>query len=152
MDIIVRGEPQELDFVRRLCRDKVRRGLLAILPATSPACDEVVRLKNERDETARQLREKDARITELEEHLSSLTVPKTDENVPENTETAENAGENVPETVPNPDSVEDNKTVEVGDMTEVNLDDVKDAPEEDSKAAPAPTPRNHDPKNQSKQC
>jgi len=50
MDIIVRGEPQELDFVRRLCRDKVRRGLLAILPATSPACDEVVRLKNERDE------------------------------------------------------------------------------------------------------
>ena len=134
MDIIVRGEPQELDFVRRLCRDKVRRGLLAILPATSPACDEVVRLKNERDETARQLREKDARITELEEHLSSLTVP-------ENTETAENAGENVPETVPNPDSVEDNKTVEVGDMTEVNLDDVKDIPEEDSKPEPAPTPK-----------
>jgi len=26
-------------------------------------------------------------------------------------------------------------------MTEVNLDDVKDAPEEDSKAAPAPTPK-----------
>lgn len=141
MDIIVRGEPQELDFVRRLCRDKVRRGLLAILPATSPACDEVVRLKNERDETARQLREKDARITELEERLSSLTVPKTDENVPENTETAENARESVPETVHNPDSVEDNKTVEVGDMTEVNLDDVKDAPEEDSKAAPVPTPK-----------
>jgi len=62
MDIIVRGESQELDFVRRLCRDKVRRGLLAILPATSTACDDVVRLKNERDETVIQLREKDARI------------------------------------------------------------------------------------------
>lgn len=33
MDIIVRGEPHEIDFVRRLCRDKVRRGVLAILPA-----------------------------------------------------------------------------------------------------------------------
>ena len=37
MDIIVRGNPQEIDFVRRICRDKVSRGLLAILPAPRPA-------------------------------------------------------------------------------------------------------------------
>ncbi len=135
MDIIVRGEPQELDFVRRLCRDKVRRGLLAILPATSPACDEVVRLMNERDEIIKQLWEKDARISELEEQISLQPVPKS-------TETAVKDGENVPETVPiNPEPVEDSKTVEVADMTEVNLDDVKDAPDVDTKDTPAPTPK-----------
>ena len=142
MDIIVRGEPQELDFVRRLCRDKVRRGLLAILPATSPACDEVVKLKNERDETARQLREKDACITELEEQLLSLTVPKIAEPVPDTVKIADNAGESVPEVVPNePETVEDNKTMEAEDMTEVDLDDVKDTEETDIKEAPAPTPK-----------
>ena len=36
MEIIIRGEPQEIDFVQRICRDKVRRGLLTILPATGP--------------------------------------------------------------------------------------------------------------------
>jgi len=130
MDIIVRGESQELDFVRRLCRDKVRRGLLAILPATSPACDDVVRLKNERDETVIQLREKDARISELEERLSLLTVPNA-------TEPAENAADNSE----NPDAV-DYKNVEVEDMLEADLDaddktpvinDTKDVPATDSK-------------------
>ncbi len=130
MEIIVRGESQELDFVRRLCRDKVRRGLLAILPATSPACDDVVRLKNERDETVIQLREKDARISELEERLSLLTVPNA-------TEPAENAADNSE----NPDAVDD-KNVEVEDMLEADLDaddktpvinDTKDVPATDSK-------------------
>lgn len=130
MDIIVRGESQELDFVRRLCRDKVRRGLLAILPATSPACDDVVRLKNERDETVIQLREKDARISELEKRLSLLTVPNA-------TEPAENAADNSE----NPDAVDD-KNVEVEDMLEADLDaddktpvinDTKDVPATDSK-------------------
>ena len=135
MDIIVRGESQELDFVRRLCRDKVRRGLLAILPATSPACDDVVRLKNERDETVIQLREKDARIMELEERLSLLTVPNA-------TEPAENAADNSE----NPDAVDD-KNVEVEDMLEADLDaddktpvtdDSKNVPEADVKEAEAP--------------
>lgn len=65
MDIIVRGEPHELDFVRRLCRDKIARGVLAILPGNRPACDEVVRLRNERDETK-------AVITTLQEHVAAL--------------------------------------------------------------------------------
>ena len=38
--------------------------------------------------------------------------------------------------------MEDNKTVDAGtDMKEVNLDDVKDAPEEEAKAEPAPAPK-----------
>ena len=142
MDIIVRGEPQELDFVRRLCRDKVRRGLLAILPATSPACDELVRLKNERDEIIKQLQEKDARISELEEQISLQSALNNPETVPKSTENVANVGENVPETVPsNSEPVDESKTVEVADMTEVNLDDVKDASEVDTKEAPAPTPK-----------
>lgn len=40
------------------------------------------------------------------------------------------------------DAVEDNKTVEAWtDMKEVNLDDVKDAPEEEPKSEPAPAPK-----------
>lgn len=134
MDIIVRGEPQELDFVRRLCRDKVRRGLLAILPATSPACDEVVRLKNERDETVIQLREKDARISQLEERLSLLTVPDA-------METADDTADETAEVNNIPDAM-DSKNVEVEDMLEADLDaddktpvinDTKDVPATDSK-------------------
>ncbi len=130
MDIIVRGESQELDFVRRLCRDKVRRGLLAILPATSPACDDVVRLKNERDETVIQLREKDARISQLEERLSLLTVPDAMETADETAEV-----NNIPDAM-------DSKNVEVEDMLEADLDaddktpvinDTKDVPATDSK-------------------
>ncbi len=65
MDIIVRGESHELDFVRRICRDKVARGVLAILPGAGPASDEVVRLRKERDETK-------AVITTLQEHVNAM--------------------------------------------------------------------------------
>lgn len=69
-----------------------------------------------------------------------IDVPKIAEIVPNEPETADNAGESVPETVPNePETVEDNKIVEAEDMTEVNLDDVKEAEEADVKDAPAPT-------------
>lgn len=157
MRIIVTGASQEIDFVQRLCRDKVRRGILTILPATSPACDEVVRLKNERDEALAKLKEKEARntqltaenqelickVTELEQSLISITtVLENTETVLNNTENADNTDERVPKTVPNNfDLMEDNKNIDVEDMTEVNLDDVKDTTETDTKEAPAPTPK-----------
>lgn len=54
-----------------------------------------------------------------------ITVPKSAETVPKE-----------------PEAGEDNKTVDSGtDMKEVNLDDVKDAPEEEAKAEPAPAPK-----------
>ena len=37
--------------------------------------------------------------------------------------------------------MEDDKTVEAVDLTEVNLDDVKDIPEADTKEEPAPAPK-----------
>lgn len=163
MDIIVRGEPHEIDFVRRLCRDKVRRGVLAILPATRPASDDVVKLRNERDETTKENEMLKLRVEELESRLTNVdSVPETAENVPNFTETAENTaeiGENLTESVPNatdsasleskhetPDAMDD-KHIEVEDLQEVDLDaddknlsgdDSKDVPANDAKeAAPA---------------
>ena len=77
------------------------------------------------------------------------TVPESTENVvndgktvPESTENVVNDGKTVPETVPNDsDPMEDSKSIDVEEMTEVNLDDVKDAPDADTKEAPAPTPK-----------
>lgn len=43
MELMISGAPQELDFVVRICRDKVRRGLLTISnPATVPVDDKYI--------------------------------------------------------------------------------------------------------------
>lgn len=87
---------------------------------------------------------------DLAERLAQfgIDVPKIAETVPDAVETADNTDESVPETVPKepetvpkePEAVEDSKTVDAGiDMKEVNLDDVKDVEEVDTKAVPAPT-------------
>lgn len=128
MDIIVRGNSQEIDFVQRICRDKVRRGMIAILPATAAALDDVVKLKNERDETLRQLAERDARINELEQQLEALSSIE-----PESVAT-----ENQPE----PEPMDDKQVVDDDDLQEVNLDaDVKDVDDTDTKTAPEVTPK-----------
>lgn len=74
-----------------------------------------------------------------------ITVPKIEQtaenpenSVPENDATPEKEAESVPN---DSNTVTDEKNAEIGDMTEVNLDDVKDTPEEDTKEAPAPTPK-----------
>lgn len=131
MDIIVRGEPHEIDFVRRICRDKVLRGVIAILPGTSPACDDVVKLRNERDETTGENERLKKRVKELEERL---------ENVPTSSDSA------IEPDTDNSDAV-DNKYIDTDDLQEVDLDaddktvvadDSKDVPADDSKeTAPA---------------
>lgn len=161
MDIIVRGVPHEIDFVRRLCRDKVRRGVLAILPATRPASDDVVvKLRNERDETTKenerlreQLAEFESRLTNVDTSADNVeSVPKSSENVPESTGTIDNKGEvsegnteNVPKSAESssvePDSeapnAMDNKYIN-DDLQEVDLDaDDKTLIEDDSKDVPA---------------
>lgn len=131
MDIIVRGEPHEIDFVRRICRDKVLRGVIAILPGTSPACDDVVKLRNERDETTGENERLKKRVKELEERL---------ENVPASSDSA------IEPDTDNSDAV-DNKYIDPDEFQEVDLDtddktltndDSKDVPADDSKeTAPA---------------
>lgn len=138
MDIIVRGEPHEIDFVRRICRDKVRRGMLAILPATGPDSDDVVKLRNERDETTKENERLKLRVAELENQIAS--VPGNAESVPEISESAPEESN-----LENPDAM-DSKYVDMEDLQEVDLDaddkvlpgdDSKDVQANDAKEAPA---------------
>lgn len=166
---ILKGDPKELDKVLRENRIRISRGVISITPAEPDATlneDSVKTLIESHsvlhEERQRLIADRN-RLADLTDKVVSIAVeegqtipedlgaslgefgiivPKIAETVPESTENVANIVENVPETVPNkPEPVDDSKTVEVADMTEVNLDDVKDAPEVDTKDAPAPTPK-----------
>lgn len=86
---------------------------------------------------------------ELADRLSvfGIIVPKIseradnpDNNVPENDEMSPKEVDSVPEAVENV-IMEDSKNTDSVDMTEVNLDDIKDASESDNKDLPEATPK-----------
>lgn len=169
MDYILKGDPKEVAKVLQENRIRVDRGVIAFTPcqqdsaldadsiatlwedldAKTTACMEMAASQEELASIIREL----VAVTvdggiaiadDLADRLSKFgfTVPKIAETIPNEPETADNAGESVPEVVPNePETVEDNKIVEAEDMTEVDLDDVKDTEESDTKQAPAPTPK-----------
>lgn len=170
MNYILKGDPKEVAKVLQENRIRVDRGVIAFTPCQQDSAldaDSIATLREALEasekscqemaqghvELAGVTRDVIAIITENEisvpEDLAArlaqfgITVPKSAETVPETVEIVDNAGESVPETVPiESEAVEDNKTVDAGtDMKEVNLDDVKDAPEEEQKAEPAPTPK-----------
>lgn len=170
MSYILKGDPKEVTKVIQENRIRVDRGVIVFTPclpdsaldadsiatlredldAKTNACMEMATSQVELADIIRALvgtiAENDIAITEdLAVRLAEFgfTVPKSAETVPNDSPNVENDGSNVPETVPKePEAVEDNKTVDAGtDMKEVNLDDVKDAPEEQAKAEPAPAPK-----------
>ncbi len=120
IDIIVRGEPLEIDFVRRICRDKIRRGMLAILPASVPADDEVVKLRNERDET----KAENERLKERMRELESKYVEAED--------------------LQEVDIDTDDKTLHHEDTKDVSGEDAKEVPTEDAKGVPADDAKEED--------
>lgn len=168
-EYILKGDPKELDKVLRENRIRISRGVISItLAEPEAALDEdsvktLIEGHRVLGEERQHLIADRNRLIELTGIVVSIAVeggqtipedvsaslgefgiivPKIAETVPESTENVANVVENVPETVPNnPEPVNDSKTVEAEDMTEVNLDDVKDAPEVDTKEAPAPTPK-----------
>lgn len=168
-EYILKGESAEVEKVLRENRIRVERGVITITPvqpgtvldsdsiktlieshrATEEACQRMTVAQMELAGIAGELvaiivTAGQSIPDEIVAKLDSfgVDVPKMAETVPEIVENPDNAGECVPETVPNnPDSVEDDKTVDVEDLTEVNLDDVKDTPAADTKEAPAPTPK-----------
>lgn len=142
MDIIVRGEPHEIDFVLRICRDKVRRGVIAISPGTCPAPDDVVKLMRERDETQEENERLKERVRELEERISISTqyAGVTSEPTPVEPLSADAA---------NNDAMDD-KYIDTDDMREVDLDaddkavetqDTKDVEVADTKEVAAKSKR-----------
>lgn len=169
MSYILKGDPREVAKVIQENRIRVDRGVVEFTPCQPDSAldaDSIATLRELLEAKTKECVEMAAdqlvlaNLTEavvdivvengivIPDDLSAqlakfITVPKSAETVPNIGETADNTGENVPETVPKePEAVKDNKTVDAGtDMKEVNLDDVKDAPEEEAKAEPAPAPK-----------
>ncbi len=167
MDYILKGDPKEVAKVLQENRIRVDRGVIEFAPCQQGAAldtDNIAMLHDSLGAQTKMCAEMAANRAELaaltEEVVSvfvenghavpeelaarlaefNIIVPKIAETVPNTAEIADNTGESVPDTVPNnSENVEDNKTVEAEDMTEVNLDDVKDIEEADTKVAPAPT-------------
>ena len=150
MNYILKGDPKEVAKVLQENRIRVDRGVIEFAPCQPDSAQEMaqghVELAGVTRDVIAIIAENGISVPEdLAERLAKfgVIVPKSEETVPNTDETADNTGESVPETVPNEaEAVEDNKAVEAGtDMKEVNLDDVKDAPEEEAKSEPAPAPK-----------
>lgn len=155
MDYILKGDPKEVAKVLQENRIRVDRGVIEFAPCQpDPAldADSIATLREALEASEKSCQEMAQGHVELAGVTrdviaiiaeNGISVPKSEETVPNTDETADNTGESVPETVPNEaEAMEDNKAVEAGtDMKEVNLDDVKDAPEEEAKSEPAPAPK-----------
>lgn len=170
MNYILKGDSKEVAKVLQENRIRVDRGVIEFTPCQPDSAldaDSIATLREDLDAKTKACMEMATSQVELaciidelvdvitEEGITiskefadrlakfGVSVPKSAETVPNTAEIADNAGESVPETVPKePEAVEDNKTVDAGtDMKEVNLDDVKDTPEEEAKAEPAPAPK-----------
>lgn len=169
MSYILKGDPKEVTKVIQENRIRVDRGVIEFTPCQPDSAldaDSITTLREDLEAKTNECVEMAADqlvLANLAEAVADIvvengivipddlsaqlakfiTVPKVAETVPNDSPNVENDGSNVPETVPNePEAVEDNKTVDAGtDMKEVNLDDVKDAPEEEAKAEPAPAPK-----------
>lgn len=167
MNYILKGDPKEVAKVLQENRIRVDRGVIEFTPCQpEPAldADSIATLREDLDAKTKSCMEMAASQIELaciidelvgvtaengiviSEDLTNrlakfgVSVPESAKTVPNTAEIADNTGESVPEVVPNdPDTVEDKKIVEAEDMTEVDLDDVKDTEEADTKEAPAPT-------------
>lgn len=169
MDYILKGDPKEVAKVLQENRIRVDRGVIEFTPCQPDSAldaDSIATLREDLDAKTKSCMEMAASQVELaciidelvcviaengiviSEDLANrlakfgVSVPESAKTVPNTAEIADNTGESVPDTVPNnPENVEDNKTVEAEDMTEVNLDDVKDIEEADTKVAPTTTPK-----------
>lgn len=169
MCYILKGAPKEVAKILQENRIRVDRGVIEFTPCQQDSAldaDSIATLREDLDAKTKSCMEMAASQVELASIIRELiavtsergivitddlaarlskfgfTVPKIVETVPNTAEIADNTGESVPDNVPNnSESVEDNKTFEAEDMTEVNLDDVKDIEDADTKVAPAPTPK-----------
>lgn len=169
MNYLLKGDPKEVAKVLQENRIRVDRGVIAFTPCQPDSAldaDSIATLREALEASEKSCQEMAQGHVELagvtrdviaiiaENGITvpddltvrlaqfGIIVPKSAETVPNTAETADNTCESVPEAVPNnPEAVEDNKIVEAEDMTEVDLDDVKDTEEADSKEAPAPTPK-----------
>jgi len=160
MSYILKGDPKEVAKVLQENRIRVDRGVIEFAPCQPDSAldaDSIATLRDALEASEKSCQEMAQGHVELAGVTrdviaiiaeNGITVPEDlaarlaqfGIDVPNTDETADNTVESVPETVPDePETEEDDKTADAGtDMKEVNLDDVKDAPEEEPKAEPAP--------------
>lgn len=145
MNYILKGDPKEVAKVLQENRIRVDRGVIAFIPCQQDPvldADSIATLREALEASEKSCQE----MAEGHVELAGVTrdvlaiVAEKGITVPEDLAARlAQFGIDVPK---EPETVEDNKTVDAGtDMKEVNLDDVKDAPEEEVKAKPAPAPK-----------
>lgn len=150
MNYILKGDPKEVAKVLQENRIRVDRGVIVFTPCQQDSAldaDSIATLREVLDAKTKECTEMAADqlvLANLVEEVVDIVV----ENgivIPDDLSARLAKFINVPksvESVPKePGAVDDNKTVDAGDMKEVKLDDVKDAPEEEAKAEPAPAPK-----------
>lgn len=150
MNYILKGDPKEVAKVLQENRIRVDRGVIVFTPCQQDSvldADSIATLLEVLDAKTKECTEMAADqlvLANLVEEVVDIVV----ENgivIPDDLSARLAKFINVPksvESVPKePGAVDDNKTVDAGDMKEVKLDDVKDAPEEVPKAEPAPAPK-----------
>lgn len=150
MVYILKGNPKEVAKVLQENRIRVDRGVIEFTPCQpDPALDSdsIATLREVLDAKTKECVEIAADQLELANLIEAVVdiVVKNGIVIPDDLSARLAKFITVPisaETVSNnPDIVEDYKTVDVVDMTEVKLDDVKDIEEADSKIAQAPAPK-----------
>lgn len=150
MNYILEGDPKEVAKVLQENRIRVDRGVIEFTPCQPDSAldaDSIAKLREVLDAKTKECTEMAADqlvLANLVEEVVDIVV----ENgivIPDDLSARLAKFINVPksvESVPKePGTVDDNKTVDAGDMKEVKLDNVKDAPEEEPKAEPAPAPK-----------
>ena len=164
---ILKGDPKEVDKVIQENRIRANRGVISFTPVEPDKADvsdkiaetaqEIAEFKEAAEKSTKAFAELDDQLVNIAvEHGAELpedmrmqlaelgvSVPETSESVPKNPNSAQNEPENVPETtdsVPeneNPEQMDD-KTLDVEDLKEVDLDaDDKTPDTDDSKDVPA---------------
>ena len=152
MCYILKGDPKEVAKVIQENRIRVDRGVIEFTPCQQDSAldaDSIATLREDLDAKTKSCMEMAASQIELACIIDELVDVIAENGIVISEDLANRLaqfGIDVPkiaDTVPKePEAVEDNKTVEAGtDMKEVNLDDVKDAPEEEPKSEPAPAPK-----------
>lgn len=113
MDIIVRGDSRQIDFVRAICREKCRRGELRLI-LTAPSADyESAELRRRLDDVTKENETLRERVAELEGQLNTMDDVKDDKT-------------SADEDIKFIDLDADDKTPEITDSKDVTEDDSKE--------------------------
>nr|DAZ02864.1 MAG TPA: hypothetical protein [Caudoviricetes sp.] len=143
MNYILKGDHKEVAKVIQENRIRVDRGVIEFTPCQPDSAldaDSIAKLREALEASEKSCQEMAQGHVELAAVTRDVIaiIAEKGITVPEGlAERLAQFGIDVPK---EPETVEDNKTVDAGiDMKEVNLDDIKDVEEVDTKAVPAPT-------------